>query len=183
MKIKPLPSLEYLHECFDEKDGVLYWKIRPRHHFDNDRYHKALNKRCAGKVAGCPLDVGGGLHYFVVSINKLRYHRSRIVFALCAGHDPGDFLIDHKDSDHLNDRFDNLRLCTHLQNMANKKTPVNNKSGYKGVHYSKKERKYCAHIKVNSKAIRIGAFDDPESAYVAYCEAARKYFGEFARFE
>ena len=42
-------------------------------------------------------------------------------------------LVDNKDCNGLNNTRSNLRTCTPKQNTRNKKTPVNNTSGYKGV--------------------------------------------------
>jgi hypothetical protein len=51
MKIIPLPSLEYLQECFEynRDTGELFWKVRPLHHFIDDRAWKSCNTRYAGK--------------------------------------------------------------------------------------------------------------------------------------
>ena len=37
-------TLEYLRECFYYKDGKLFWKERPRHHFKTDWSWKRFNK-------------------------------------------------------------------------------------------------------------------------------------------
>jgi hypothetical protein len=86
---------------------------------------------------------------------------------------------DHINGNHLDNRRCNLRIANHTQNMRNSKIRVNNTSGYKGVY--KKRNKWAARIKVNGKNIWLGVFVTPELAYFAYCEAAKKYHGEFAR--
>lgn len=97
-------------------------------------------------------------------------------------------LIDGEQCDHINcneldNRRVNLRVCNHAENNRNKSITISNTSGYKGVSWSKKTNKWRADIMVNSQHIYLGLFDDPKEAYAAYCEAALKYFGEFARFE
>lgn len=89
-------------------------------------------------------------------------------------------LADHIDNNGLNNRRDNLRLATRTQNAGNSRTWVSNTSGYKGVYYYKRSGKYAAHIKDGPKQRTIGYFDTPEDAHIAYLEAAKRYFGEFA---
>ena len=92
--------------------------------------------------------------------------------------------VDHKDGNGLNNVRTNLRVCSHTQNLQNRKLNKNNKIGFKGVSIIKSKRNpYKASINVNGKAIRLGCFPTPELAHKAYCEAAKEYFGEFARFE
>lgn len=92
-------------------------------------------------------------------------------------------IVDHIDNDSLNNRRDNLRIANQAQNCQNRKRHSNNKSGYKGVYKDKrtKSRPWQARITVAKKTIRLGSFSTAEEAYAAYCEAAIKYFGEFAR--
>lgn len=92
-------------------------------------------------------------------------------------------IVDHINGNSLDNRRNNLRLCTHAQNIHNQRLSVANKSGFKGVGFFKKLGKWRAQIKVNRKQLTIGYFNTPEEAHKAYCDAAKEYFGDFARFE
>lgn len=86
-------------------------------------------------------------------------------------------LVDHVDHDGLNNQKGNLRNCSISQNNCNKK-PVS-KTGFKGVT-KVHERRYRAAIRVNRKALNLGAYEDPVSAAKMYDMYAEFYFGEFA---
>ena len=92
-----------------------------------------------------------------------------------------DEQVDHIDCNPLNNRRGNLRLATPSQNGTNQSRPKNNTSGFKGVHWDKRAKKWMATIRINGKKTYLGLFATPELAYAAYCEAALKYHGEFAR--
>jgi hypothetical protein len=89
-------------------------------------------------------------------------------------------VIDHLDGNPLNNKKNNLRICTHAENMRNSKIRINNKSGYKGVSYQENSNNYRASIRFNNIKINIGDFIDPIDAARAYNAAALKYHGEFA---
>lgn len=91
--------------------------------------------------------------------------------------------VDHIDGDGLNNRRSNLRLATGSQNAGNQHRRITSTSGYKGVSWHKREQKWTARIQLNHNPKWLGYFDTPEEAHAAYCEAAKLYFGEFARFE
>lgn len=93
---------------------------------------------------------------------------------------PKSDMVDHKDMNPLNNKRDNLRSATFEQNQMNQGVQVNNKLGLKGVHFDERSGKFIAQIQVNKKHTRLGEFDDPFEAHEAYCQAAKRYFGEFA---
>ena len=96
---------------------------------------------------------------------------------LIVGAKPGEE-ADHRNHNTLDNTRSNLRACTHLNNLANKKMYSTNTSGFKGVH--KVREKWRALISVGRKRIHLGYYSSPEAAGAAYDQAALRYFGEFA---
>lgn len=92
-----------------------------------------------------------------------------------------DEYVDHIDGDRMNNRRSNLRLSTKLQNRLNsRKRGDKTSSQYKGVSWHKHEQKWQARITVNKKVITLGYFTSEKVAALAYNDAAKKHFGEFA---
>ena len=95
--------------------------------------------------------------------------------------------VDHINGDGLDNRRENLRIVTQAQNQANRGRNRNNKSGLKGVYWNKTKGAWQTSIQMggrkNNKSIYLGRYATKEQAYEAYKEGARKYQGEFARFE
>lgn len=92
------------------------------------------------------------------------------------------FEVDHIDGRVLNAQRANLRQATRRQNSQNTSLRSNNASGYKGVSWDKEHGKWYAKIKANGKQRNLGRFTSVLKAAQAYDDAARIYFGEFARF-
>jgi len=88
--------------------------------------------------------------------------------------------VDHINGDHADNRISNLRLATGTQNQANKGLQRNNTTGFKGVGY-RPDRGFFAIIKKDRKSHYLGQFNTAEEAHAAYCAAAKRLFGEFAR--
>ncbi len=93
---------------------------------------------------------------------------------------PSHLVVDHINHNGLDNRKQNLRLCTHVQNTQNRRPNRNSFSKYKGVHWLKHRKKFIARIKINGKTTYIGIFKDEIDAAKAYDKKARKLFGEFA---
>jgi hypothetical protein len=89
--------------------------------------------------------------------------------------------IDHIDGNRLNNQKANLRICNATQNQQNRVgVQANNKSGYKGVSWCRRSKKWMAQIRVNTKTKFLGYYTDPKEAAKVYNQNATKYFGEFA---
>lgn len=88
--------------------------------------------------------------------------------------------VDHINGNPLDNRRENLRVVSLLENARNKAVSRSNKAGLKGVCFHKRQKKWIAQILVNGKHIWLGTFDDPIAAHSAYIEAAEHHFGEYA---
>jgi hypothetical protein len=62
----------------------------------------------------------------------------------------------------------------------NTKAPSNNKTGYKGVSYSKQAGKYMANCQKNGITYYAGMFDTAEEANAAAIDLRSEVHGEFA---
>ena len=88
--------------------------------------------------------------------------------------------IDHKNRNVLDNRKENLRTCTQQQNSFNSSMKSTNKSGYKGVSWDTKRKKWAVFIKLNYKSLFCGRYVNIIDEARAYDAAAIKYFKEFA---
>ena len=94
---------------------------------------------------------------------------------------PAGMQVDHINSNPLDNRRVNLRLCTATENNHNMRPRTGGLSVYKGVHWHKGVRKWVAQIKCYDKRIYLGCFSSELDAAKAYDAAAVEMFGEFAR--
>ena len=158
MKFNPLPSQERLKEVlnYDPDTGVFTWKVSTSHSVK------------AGSVAGST-DRDG---YIQIRLDRVYYRAHRLAWLHYYGEDPGDLEIDHIEHNRSDNRISKLRLATASQNQRN--------GSWQGIGWHDAKSKWRARIKVSGKSIFLGWFDCPLLARLAYLDARKQYFGEFA---
>ena len=171
MKTRPLPPVRLLHELlrYNHHTGEFVWKVNP-----------AFGKARQGSAAGSRRKSG----YVLIGISgygQLLAHRLAWVYVHGAIADGVE--IDHIDGNPTNNSIFNLRLATSTEQKLNKRVQSNSQSGLKGAYYHacRKGKKWRSQIKVGGRYIFLGYFDTAEDAHAAYADAAKVYFGEFAR--
>ena len=94
---------------------------------------------------------------------------------------PPGLQVDHINHDTLDNRKENLRVCTIAQNQHNQQIKnVNKTSKYKGVSWSPRQKSYRADIVKGKDHWFLGYFKDEEEAASAYDNKALELFREFA---
>lgn len=96
------------------------------------------------------------------------------------GYLPGE--IDHINNIKMDNRIENLREADRSRNCMNKNITKSNKTGFKGVSWFKKSKKYRAQIQINGKPKHLGLYNCPKEAHLSYCKAALERDAEFAKF-
>lgn len=134
-------------------------------------------KAAAGEEAGYLCRQTG---YRKVGLDGREYLAHRLIWAMVRGVWP-EAEVDHRDNNGANNAWLNLREATRGQNGMNKGAQARNTSGFKGVTWHKKARKWMAQINADGAHRYLGLHDTPEGAHAVYQEAAAKLHGEFAR--
>ncbi len=69
----------------------------------------------------------------------------------------------------------------HSTNGMNRGVQANNKLGFKGVIFHKRDKKFIASIRVLGKQKCLGYFSTAEEAHSAYIKASGELHGQFSR--
>ncbi len=94
---------------------------------------------------------------------------------------PEGFDVDHLMGNRLDNRRSQLRLATRSENCRNTGPHRDNVSGLKGVTYFKARKIWQSRIWHLGVQYHLGYHSTPKAAHAAYCDAAAKLHGEFAR--
>lgn len=152
---------------YDPDDGRFWWLVT------------LSVRRLAGNEAG---SVSKALGYRLIGIDGTTYYAHRLAWLYVTGVWPKR--IDHKNGNRFDNKFDNLREATGSQNIANSRRHITSSTGFKGVHFASSTltRPWRSKIKVRGEVFHLGYFATAQEAHAAYCAAAKKFHGEFARF-
>lgn len=91
---------------------------------------------------------------------------------------PEHMVVDHINGDTLDNRRENLRICTRRENRWNRLNSAS-ETKYFGVTYNKDRNKFYASIGHAGKQHFIGEFENPVEAAIAYDACAFRLRGEF----
>ena len=128
------------------------------------------NRLKVGDIATCI----NGHGYRVIKINSKTYKAHRLAYLYMTGEFPLD-QIDHIDGVRINNCWFNLRNATQSINSQNLHAPhKDNNSGYIGVSWCKKNKKWRARIKINNKGLSLGYFADAKEASESYLKKKRE---------
>lgn len=127
------------------------------------------------KHSWCLDRAGNRLDYAMTRINNRSVRLHRYISS-----PPDGLHVDHVNGNGLDNRRENLRLCSHRENLRNQRPQEGTVSGFKGVTVNKGSRRWRAKIVIDDREVLIGTFNDAESAARAYDAAALEMHGEFA---
>lgn len=143
---------------YDENSGIVRNKIT-----------RSSNARQGDAVGS--LEARG---YLRMKVCGRQIYVHRLVWALFYGEWPAN-LIDHINGNKSDNRICNLRDVDFQTNVQNITAPtVRNRSGFRGVHWDKYNKKWRASVKFNGRSIFAGLFDDVKEASDAYWQCKRK---------
>lgn len=129
-----------------------------------------------GSIAGTPHSEG----YVQINVDCHIYLAHRLAWLYMTGEWP-KIEVDHEDTNRSNNRWANLRPANSNQNKHNRAKSKNNKSGIKGVSWSKSNKKWQAQIMIKYEAIHLGFYNDISEAAKAYAEASVRHHRDFSR--
>ena len=103
------------------------------------------------------------------AIRKIRKNKKQINIWMhrLINKTPIGFYTDHINRNSLDNRKLNLRIAFGSINQININFRKDNTSGYRGVRWNKKDKKYHSRITVNKKQIHLGSFNDIQAAWLA----------------
>lgn len=151
-----------LKEYFEYQDGKIFWK-------------KAKGSR---GIVGERFGSYGGRYWHGMFEGKM-YKEHQIVFYLQYGFIPDN--IDHINGDCLDNRIENLREASSVENGRNAKLRKDSKTGYKNVIFDRERNMYRVEFKHRKKTVFMKRFDDLELACLVADEYRSKFHGNFAR--
>jgi len=153
---------QYLNEIFEYRDGNLYWK-------------KDYGRKCkSGTLAGT-INLRG---YIQIGYKRKNYMAHKLIFLMHHGYLPE--IVDHIDNNRANNKIENLREATLVQNRWNSLKRSDNTSGIKGITWHKQVKKWYVRCHVDNKIYNLGCYQDMNEAKEVLEKFRKEAHGEFA---
>jgi hypothetical protein len=131
-----------------------------------------IDKGDLKKISMCGWHIGSG-GYGLVKNKKYE----GLMHHFIMGKPPKNMVTDHINRNKLDNRKCNLRIVPHYINTRNTGNHRTNTSGFKGICWCKKDKRFKAKLSVNNKTINLGQFKDIQDAVKARKEGELKYWG------
>ena len=142
---------------YDEDTGIFTWR-------------KRIGVHCViGREAGYKSD-----GYIRIQIDKTGYCAHRVAWLYAYGKLP-DGQIDHINHIRDDNRLSNLRDVSQQENLKNIRKVDRNTSGYTGVTWNKRDKRWNAFIRADGKRIHLGNFKGKMEAVKARELGETKY--------
>ena len=177
MAKEDLPAPEEIRKLlrYEPDTGKLYWLERKPDMFNASKCSteaacRRWNTRHAGKEAFISKTKDG---YLTGRIFRRDFRAHRVIWAMVNSEWPRE--IDHINGVKDDNRVENLRAVTHIENCKNQKLPKSNTSGHMGVIWHKQTCKWTAQIKINNRQVYLGLFTKKDDAIAARKAAEVKY--------
>lgn len=151
-----MPTQKRIRELFNYRDGKLIRKI-------------TIGSGVAGSEAGTSHNSG----YRAAIVDGKRYMVHRLIWVYHNGEMKPDTFIDHINHVRHDNRLENLRCVTHRINLRNQLRRITNTSGFPGVAFHKKQKKWTARIRTIDREVWLGTFDTKRDAIIARKVAER----------
>jgi hypothetical protein len=163
--MKKTLTREMLHELlhYNPDTGVFVWRVRP----------KSTRINVGDEAGGISND-----GYLRIRINGFRHLAHRLAWLYVHGEFPPNF-VDHINGSRQDNRLVNLREATRTENARNRARRRDNSSGFTGVSFDNKSKKWRAQCSLNGRRTRICGFSTPQEASEAYEQFIAAHWGDF----
>jgi len=132
---------------YDKVSGIFEW----------------IKYRCQTAYPGVQISCKDRKGYVLVGWNGVNYRAHRLAWWFVYGEMP-DAQIDHINGVRDDNRISNLRLANDFQQNHNRKKPITNRSGVKGVSWSRAHNAWVARVSFMGKRYQVGYFKDISDA-------------------
>ena len=156
---------------YNDQNGEVSYKSRYFGPNPSPR-QKQWNTRFTGKICGY-LSQG---YIRCSAFGKVEFYAHQIAFALMSNFIPEE--VDHINLCRSDNKWSNLRAATRQENACNCRKRKTNKSGLKGVSWSKSNSRW--RMDFENKGVRYcGYYNSAVEAYEAYCLMSKIHHKEF----